>query len=269
MEFDPKCFFENPPRMQESVKHYFKKLAHDILSSLILTARTLGIEKLTEHNVKLLLLQIGNDTMIVYEPKHGLMTQLNNVRQICKIICKAIDNIDTKDKYSNLDKKIVKSVTTILNDYCIKASNGGKLALATVVSEICGVCIQSSEASRTEKTLTLDIVENNAFLYHSTNNVTYINDTLFRFITYVMPDNKLPIPKVVPPLRKASAVDEPKQDFEQFKKPKPVKRTPNDAIDKEKKPIVSILKKQVKFETTTLPQPPPRPRTPDVCFWED
>ena len=268
MEFDPKCFFETPPRMQESVKHFFKKLAHDILSSLILTARTLRIEKLTEQNVKILLLQVGNDSIISYEPKHGIVTQLSHVRHICKIVCKSIDNIDTKDKYSNLDKKIVKGVATILDEYGIKASNGGKLALSAVVSEICGICIQSSAQSLTEKTLTLENVQNNAFLYRSTRDVTYINDTLFRFITYVMPDSKLPIPKIIPEQKKTTAEDEPKQNFEQFRKPKPVKRT-LDESDKEKKPIVSILKKEVKFANTNPQQPSSRPRTPDTCFWED
>ena len=34
MEIDPKCFFENPPRMKEDLKDHMKKLSEKIVTKI-------------------------------------------------------------------------------------------------------------------------------------------------------------------------------------------------------------------------------------------
>ena len=268
MDIDPKCFFEQAPRMQDSVKQFFKKLAYDTISSFILIARTLGIEKITEANVKLLVFQTTNDTIVTYSSKHGLLVQLNKVRPISKIICRSINELDIKDKYSNLDKKIVKGVASALQEFDIKATHGGKLALSVVVSETCGVVIQSAAQTLSEKTLTLECIDKNAFLYKSSKDGVCINDSLFRFVSYILPDHNFPIPQIAKQESSSSTNEnQPSSSFDQFRKPKKIKDVENAFQSIKTKLPISILKKEVKFYPHTITNQ--RPNTPDICFWED
>jgi hypothetical protein len=275
MEFDPRCFFEHPPRMQEPVKQFLRELAREIVVSTLLTARTLGIERITEANVKLLVVQLTNDTVVAYSSKHGLVAQLTKIRPISKIVCKSIDDLDLKDRYSNLDRKIVKGVGGILQEYAVKATNGGKLALAVTVSETCGIAVQSAAQTLADKTMTLDGLKKSAFLYRTSKDETCINDSLFRFVTYTLPRTQLPIPQisdVAQSTRPRAATD-----FEQFKtKSEKRSQRPDERLARERRPKeaktapdmpVSILKKVQFVPTKTLG--PARPSTPDACFWED
>ena len=243
MEYDPKCFFEHPPRMVEDVKVFFKELASNIVKTFALTAITLGIETLTVSHVKLLMVQIANDNTIMYGENNKIRTQLQKVKSITKIVCKAIDNTDFFAKNGNMDKKIVKGVDAGLREYTLKANAQAKLSLSVVVSEVCGICIQSAASALQEKTLTMDVVNTKSFLYNSSQDGIVVNDSLFRFINNVMPDNTLPYP--ISSNRKKEVKTQHSLPIQNSKADIIHKKI--ESTSKDKPLVTSILKKNVQF----------------------
>ena len=107
MDFDPKCFFENPPRMKEDIKDYIKKLSENIVLKIISFCRNLfPNERLFSKHIKFAILAMCTDPVTIYN-RHGLCIQNVKLKPISKILCKTIDNAInnlSENKYGNLDQ---------------------------------------------------------------------------------------------------------------------------------------------------------------------
>lgn len=237
MEFDPKCFFEHPPRMKEDLKEYLKHLGRKIVLQIVQFARVLfESERIGPKHIKLTILAICPEPITVYN-RNGLCVQNVKLKPIHKVLCRAIDLVAEacgRDKYGGLDKKICKSCLQLLREHQdIKCSHHGMLAIASVVSEICGILLQSAVANQASvKTLTLDMLKTYGILHKSSNGANYPYSSMIRFLNII--DNF-----------KVSDVKE---------------ATKKEHVYEESR----SKEKRVSFQ-----RGPHRPSTPDICFWED
>lgn len=245
MELDPKCFFENPPRMKEDVKDYMKLLAKLMVTKLKKFHMTLfGSERLNSKHVKLIVLAMCPDPITTYN-RQGLCNETSKLKPICKVLCKDVDTamleFTNGDKLGGTDKKIFKGCKKILED--VPCSQNGIVAVSSIVSTICGILLQSSiENCKDIKTLTLEMVKTEGVNHKASNGVTYPYNSLMRFLSIV-------------------------ESFEPLSIPETTKMKKNDAkhLDTPKK--AKHLK--VSFTNENAMKQNPRPSTPENCFWDD
>lgn len=237
MEIDPKCFFENPPRMKEDLKDYIKNLSEQIVTKILCFCDKLfPNERLNSKHIKLAILAMSVEPVTAYN-RNGLCVQNVKLKPISKILCKSIDSGVTfmsENKYGNTDKKIYKGCLKLIKN--IKHNSTAVIALSVSVSQICGILMQSSlENSCASKTLTLESVKENGIKHKSTNGCTLPYSSLIRFLNVV-----------------------------EFFEPRTVTMID---VTKKKKDVKTKLesleiKPKVSFKDN-------RPSTPEHCFWED
>ena len=245
MEFDPKCFFDNPPRMKEDLKEYIKELSKKIVFKIKKFSENLcDGERISSKHIKLILLSICPEPITVYN-RQGLCSQKYQMKPIYKVLIKAIDEaVGTieNDKYCGIEKKIVRGTQQILKNSSSKYSPTGIIAVAVVVSTICGIILQSSvDLLSDTKTLNYDSVKANGVYHKSSSGQIYPYSSLIKFLNVV---------EIFEP----QSVEQVKKD----KKPKEIKHS------RESQNLKVQFKKQC---TPTIKQE--RPSTPDNCFWED
>lgn len=240
MEIDPKCFFENPPRMKEDLKDHMKKLSEKIVTKILsFCTKLFSNERLNNKHIKLAILAMSVEPITVYN-RNGLCVQNVKLKPISKILCKSIDNAISnisENKYGNTDKKIFKGCAKLLKD--VKSSSTAVVALSAVVSQVCGILMQSTlENSSEAKTLTLDCVKENGIKHKTTNGSTLPYSSLIRFLSVV-------------------EYFEPREiiSSEVTKKKKDAK-TKVESLE---------IKPKVSFQDISTK----RPSTPENCFWED
>lgn len=231
MDFDPKCFFDNPPRMKEDLKDYVKNLSKTIVLKILNYAELLFPgEKLNEKHIKLIVLAICPDPITTYN-RQGLCIQNVKLKPIHRVLCKSIDSAMksiTDDKYGNVDKKICKACAKEMK--IVKASQSAVVAVATVISQVLGIILQSAyENYANAKTLTLDLVKSSGVHHKGSNGQSYAYGSIMRFVNII----ELFHPQNI----------------------------------REKGKTESASKKQkVSFNDAHKSG---RPSTPDNCFWED
>lgn len=246
MEFDPKCFFENPPRMREDLKEYIKCLAEKIVGKFCVFCRILfENERITPKHIKSIIFAICPDPITTYN-RQGLCSQKVLLKPIYKVLCKSIDQAMASEdtKYGGLDKKIVKSCSKCLSD--LKVSSNTAVALAAVVSTICGIVLQSAQDNIPNiKTLTLESVQEYGTIYSGSNG-QYPYSSLIRFLKIIEVFNP------TPPINSKAVVSQSKKELK-----------PAIVYDK-------LESKQVHFKKENAQHTKrPRPLTPENCFWED
>lgn len=240
MDIDPKCFFENPPRMKEDLKEFIKYLCEKIVSKILtFCSKLFETERLYSRHIKLAILAMSPDPITVYN-RNGLCIQNVKLKPISKILCKSIDNAVsgmTDNKYGNIDKKIFRSCSKLVKDQEMKTNPTAIVAISAIVSQICGILMQSSiENDKELKTLTLESVKQNGVNHRTANGSTIPYSSLIRFISVVQ-------------------TFEPKDIISEVKSKKKESKT---------KKLESIeIKPKVSFQNTE------RPSTPTNCFWED
>lgn len=244
MDFDPKCFFENPPRMKEDLKEYIKDLAEKIVYKFRVFCDILfENERITPKHIKSIVFAICPDPITTYN-RQGLCSQKVLLKPVYKVLCKSIDQaIASEDtKYGGLDKKIVKSCSKYLSE--LKTSSNTAVALAAIVSTICGIVLQSAQDNIPNvKTMTLESVRQYGTVYSGSNG-QYPYSSLIRFLKIIEVFNPTPIIS------------------------KPVVSKPK----KEIKPAIvydRLQSKSVHFKKEDRQIKRPRPSTPENCFWED
>ena len=246
MDFDPKCFFENPPRMKEDLKEYIKDLSKKIVEKIRKFSENLcNGERISSKHVKLILFALCPEPITVYN-RQGLCTQNFKMKPIYRVLIKAIDEavqmIET-DKYGGIEKKIVKGTQHILKSSSIKYSLSGAIAVAATVSTICGILLQSSvDLLSDAKTLNYDSVRTNGVYHKSSSGQIYPYSSLIKFLNII---------EILEPL----SVEANKKD----KKNK-------ESIKYNREPLKVHFQAQ-KFTPDKNQQQ--RPSTPDNCFWED
>ena len=243
MDFDPKCFFENPPRMKEDLKEYIKDLSKSIVKKFLLFGSILFPgERLSSKHVQLLVISVCPDPLTSYT-KNGLCVQNIKLKNIHKILCKSIQNsITSEDKYGNTDKKIYKFCKSLCTD--VKIASSGIIAISAIVSEICGIILQSTkENSVNAKTLTLEMLKSEGMTHKSSNGSKVPYGSILRFLNIVK--NFEPVHIQLPQQEK-----------------KKTKLKPHDNDNKKEKNKVRFCEESKKCIDE-------RPRTPDICFWDD
>lgn len=279
MEFDPKCFFANPPRMQENLKQKMKLLAEKIVLKIINSAKTFECTKINENVVKLMCIQICNDFIVVWNPKTGINIQNTKVKDMTRVIARAIDTtielVEAGDKNGGLEKKIVKGVASVLEKKNMKSTQSGKVALAAVVSEICGVMLQSAMQNCVDKTLTVDHIEKYAVMYTNSSKESCVNGSLIRLLHAINTDESgnlsifdSTIVKDIQDIKTKKKENERKKEKEQVENERKKEKEKDQLEDHIRE---ALGKNHVKKEVTFKPKQdkPPRPQTPDLCFWED
>tara|TARA_B100001741_G_scaffold93224_1_gene76482 strand:+ start:4434 stop:5216 length:783 start_codon:yes stop_codon:yes gene_type:complete len=260
MDFDPKCFFENPPRMKEDLKDYIKDLAEKIVKKISAFCKILFEgERITPKHIKSVIFAICPDPITTYN-RQGLCAQKVLLKPIYKVICKSIDQATNSEdtKYGGLERKIVKACGKYFSD--LKMASNTSVAVAAVISTICGIILQSAQDNVPNiKTLTLDSVKQFGTTYSGSSG-QYPYCSLIRFIKIVEVFDPTPISS-------KPVVSKPKPVVS---KPKPVVSKPQ----KELKPVIvydKIENKQVHFKKDDAKSnvKRPRPSTPENCFWED
>ena len=249
MDFDPKCFFENPPRMKEDLKDYIRDLSKKILIKFMKYYETLFHgEKLQAKHVKYIIIAICPDPVTSCN-RQGICIQQNKLKPFYKVLFKSIDTALSNfsdenvpnNKYGGLDKKLVKNCIQSLKG--IKTSHQGILAMGAVISTVCSIMLQNSIHSDI-KTLTLDILLANGMTHKSnTNQKSYPYSSLMRFLGVIESFEPLKV-NSPPPKKKDEEKDKHKVHFTN------------------KKSFTPKLNK-------TLKEKHERPSTPENCFWED
>lgn len=249
MDFDPKCFFENPPRMKEELKEYVKELAENIAVKICVFAQILfENERITPKHIKSIIFAICPDPITAYN-RQGLCSQKVALKPIYKVICKSIDQAVALDgdKYGGLDKKIVKACGKHLSVF--KASSSTAVAMAAVISTICGIILQSAQDNVPNmKTLTLESVKQFGTTYSGSSG-QYPYSSLIRFLKIVEVFN----PTIPIPMKSKPVVGKSKKDLK-----------PAIVYDKTETKQVHFKKDDAKGQAKRA-----RPATPENCFWED
>ena len=248
MDFDPKCFFENPPRMKEDLKEYIKDLSNRFLLKIIKYYNNLfSTERLIFKHIKYIMIAMSPDPLTCYN-RHGLCVQNIKLKPIHRVLCKSIDTAmkesENGTKNGGLEKKILKSCAEKLKSVNIKFSPNGVIAISAVISTLCTILLQGSIKSDV-KTLTLDMIKSNGVIHKSSSGASYPYSSLMRFI-YII-ENFEPY---------AVCISKNKED----KKDKIAKKSKN-IVAKEVSSICDGTNKGVQFYQ--------RPSTPDNCFWEE
>lgn len=245
MDIDPKCFFENPPRMKEDLKEYMRKLAESVVFKIVtFSKRLFPNERLFCKHIKLAILAISPDPITIYN-RNGLCVQNVKLKPICKVLCKAIDNATScldDNKYGNTDRKIYRSCARMLKQLEVKTNNSATVALTAVISQVCGILMQSSlENSGSIKTLTLETVEEKGIKHKTTSGDMIPYSSFIRFLHMIT--NFEP--------------------SEYLLKCKPKKQ---ECKSLSVKHVESLeMKPKVSFQQRAST----RPSTPSHCFWED
>ena len=247
MDFDPKCFFENPPRMKEDLKEYIKDLSRSIVKKFVLYANILFPgEKLSAKHVQLLVISVCPDPLTSYN-KNGLCIQNIKLKHIHRILCKSIQtSIACEDKYGNNDKKIFKFCKSMCLN--VKISTSGIIAMTAIVSEICGIILQSAkENSVNPKTLTLEMVKSEGMTHISSSGTRVPYGSIVRFLN------------IVTKFEPVYTSQPEKKKLKTNQKDKTNEKEKTNQIDKS----VRFYEQKQKILTDI------RPQTPDICFWED
>jgi len=238
MDFDPKCFFEQPLRMKEEVKDYLKDMSYNVLNKLIVYSQIMfPSERITPKHLQMIVLAMSVDPVTCYN-RQGLCIQNTKIKTISRVLCKsistAIQNTET-DKYGGLDKKIYKSCVKILKEQNCSFSSQSIVAFTAIISEIIGIVLQSTiDNTQNVKTLTLELIKKEGTLHRNSTGTIYPYGSLIRFINIVDTFSPHAISKPV-------------------KKTKSILKTPKVSFQ-------SIDNNQSKISN--------RPTTPDNCFWE-
>jgi hypothetical protein len=187
MDIDLKCFFEHQsPRIKKDLSEYVCTLAGKIVAKIIMFSELLfPKEKITLKHVKMIVLSMCTDPITMYN-KNGLCVQNVKMKPISKVLCRSIDDSIQalqENKYGNVDKKIFKCCSKILRDQ-IKTNNDAVVAIATIVSQICGILIQSTVAQCDDsiKTLCLEDLLKHGTNHTSTNGEMIPYSSLIRFL---------------------------------------------------------------------------------------
>lgn len=188
MDFDPKCLFEDPPRMKEDLKQHMRKISDRIIRKILMFASILfEDERLTESHVQTIILAMSFEPITVYN-RQGLCIENNKLKSVHKILVKDIENMTTAcettdKKYGGLDKKMVKSCTRHVKSLHSKISSKGILAIACVVIKICGILLESCMSnSDGVKTLTLELFMKESVHHKANSGNVYPYSSMMRFL---------------------------------------------------------------------------------------
>jgi len=266
MEFDPKCFFDNPPRMKEDLKDYIKDLANKIVFKISKFSHTLFPgERLNHKHIKFVVMSMSIDPITSFN-RQGLCILNSRLKPYHKILTKAIDEtilaFEQNEKNGNLDRKIVKSCSKVLEkiDF-IKTTTTGILAIASIVCSICGLLLQSSKAGDS-KTLSIETLRQYGTNHLSSNGNSYPYSSFIRFL-YII-DNFEPLALTEPPKTETKTETKNMEICDYTKSKKQTKKRKSSHEKEEHhntKSSVQFLE-QKKRERI-------RPSTPENCFWEE
>ena len=160
MDFDPKCFFEKPPRMKDDLKLYIRTMADRIVYKITQLCLFVNNDKIGTKQIKHIILLLCVDPITCYT-RDGLSYSQGTLRSMSRILLKAIDRaqqyVENGDKYGNMDKKMVKCVQSILTDGQVKFGSSGVISITACVSEVCGLLLHATyKGMNYPKTLTLE-----------------------------------------------------------------------------------------------------------------
>ena len=221
--------------MKEDLKEYVKELSKSVVIKFMQYAEIMFPgERLNYKHIKMLVLAISPDPITTYN-RQGLCVQNSKLKSLVRVLCKAVDNsivASETNKYGQIDKKIYKGCAKLMESP--KCSTTAVIAVATIVSELCGILLQSLMNTMSDmKTLSLDFLKYQG-ICHTSNHVVYQYSSMIRFIYMIEQHTPL-----LPP--------SPREKKSEKKKGKHALCT-----DRSK----------VSFECD-------RPSTPENCFWEE
>ena len=247
MDFDLKVFFRDPPRFREDVKIYMHELASQIVKRVILHMKNLEITRLLPRHVSLIIFQMCPDPVTRYT-RHGLCVQTLKVKSLSKVFARVLQDttlaLEKDQRYGGIDKKIVKSTTSLIEEAGLKSNSHASVLVAACIAEVCGIMLNDAR-QLDKKTITLDILQQSSTVHVLSNGETCVNASLVRFIESI----KRPIQSELIEKRE-------REDAEQKRKRR------SKSTDTTRKRI-ALEEKSVKFSDAR------RPSTPDHCFWEE
>lgn len=248
MEFDPKCFFEHPPRMREDLKEHIKAFSHSVVVKMLQFGKIMfEQERLTDKHIVLILIAMCPEPLTIYNCQ-GLCVETSKLKPIYKVLCRSITtalDMSKEDTHGGIDKKLHKSCLKVIKENGVKTSQDGALAIGAVVSQVCGIILQSALHNAPDsKTLTLDIVREKGYYHKTSTGNTVPYPSLMRFANVV--ENFVPTTPIMQPEVKS------KEHSTESKRV----QIENDSRR------VTFGKEKCKDKMT-------RPTTPDNCFWDD
>lgn len=255
MDFDPKSFFADPPRLKEEVRTYIHDFATRMVQVASAYARFMGIDRLLPRHVRLIVFMMAQDP-IVRCSRSGLCVQRSKTQPMTRVFTRVIDSVEgrLKDdpKYGGIDKKLVKGTLIILTNTNMKTSTAANIYLAACVAEVCGIMLNATQKLMTERTMSLSLLNEHKTTYLSSSGYMSTNVSLVRFVHFI---EKFDIRNAETMMNDGTADKSP-----QGKRSKEARQCSQAGEPK------SILKNShVTFDLKGMS----RPKTPDDCFWED
>lgn len=187
MDIDAKIFFETPPRMKEDVKEYVRTLAATLVGKFVQMARIMfGDERIHSKHIKWIVLALCPDPITMYN-RNGLCVQNVKMKHFSKVLCKGIDDAVeamAQNKYGEVDKKIHRGCAKLAAD--IKCHASAIVALASIVSQTCGILMQSAVENYGDvKTLTLECIKEHGVMHRSSSGDVIPYSSFMRFLNMV------------------------------------------------------------------------------------
>jgi hypothetical protein len=223
-------------------------LACRIVKRVISHMKNLEIARLLPRHVPLIMFQMCLDPVTRYT-RQGLCVQTLKVKSLSKVFARVIQDttlaFEKDQRYGGIEKKIVKSTTSLIEEAGLKSNSHASVLVAACIAEVCGIMLNDAR-QLDKKTITLEILQQSSTVHVLSNGETCVNASLVRFIESI----KRPIECELEEKRE-------REDAQQRRK----KRTSNSTETTRKR--IALEEKSVKFSEAR------RPSTPDHCFWEE
>lgn len=214
--------------MQEAAKEHVRAVAERAVDRTLDVLRRYGVLRFGDREVKLAVMQLCNDEVVQLELGNNVLReQHTRVRPMSAIVCRAIDhNVARTDGGSTIDAKVFRQVCRYLQAKGASATPAGRIAVATFVSEVCGILLQTAARGSADRTLTKAALEHEAFVYEGRSGKSY-NSALCRLVCTLTAEDPpelaaravtfhdppvvtetCPVGPAQPPRRSASSADE-------------------------------------------------------------
>lgn len=189
MDIDPKKFFDDPPRMKEDVRIHLRDTNNAVLTYIYDVLYKLQIDTVAPKHVKAAIVCMTNDLVTMYV-RDDLLVQSSRIKPLTALLCRSVDRAISRladgCKYGRVDKKVVKFVEHVDREQALKVTPAGKVAIASVVYEICDMLLQSAsfelDRDKSIQTLSSEHMRVSEGIVRLKHGDRYVHAALLRFL---------------------------------------------------------------------------------------
>ena len=189
MDIDPKKFFNEPPRMKEDVRIHLRDTINAVLTHIYDVLHKLQLDTVAPKHVKVAIVCMTNDLVTMYV-RDDLMVQSSRIKPLTALLCRSIDRAISRIadgcKHGRVDKKVIRFVEHVDREHALKVTPAGKIAIASVVYELCDMLLQSAsfelDRDKSIQTLSSEHMRVSEGIVRLKHGERYVHAALLRFL---------------------------------------------------------------------------------------